>query len=148
MWNAIENFNGEFEFLSNFYIYPVTYKGIIFRAAEYAYQWDKTNDPDWKHRIATASTCRKAKQFGRACPLRENWKSECNDVMEAILINKFSHSNLKQKLLDTKDFELIEGNIWHDNYWGDCQCEKCKNLHGQNMLGKILMKIRSGLNRC
>lgn len=38
--------------------------------------------------------------------------------------------------------EIVEGNYWHDNYWGNCTCDKCKNIEGQNKLGKILMKIR------
>lgn len=35
---------------------------------------------------------------------------------------------------------IYEGNDWHDVYWGVC------NGVGENMLGKMLMKIRQ-LNR-
>ena len=44
------------------------------------------------------------------------------------------------------DIMLIEGNYWHDNYWGNCLCPKCKEIEGQNQLGKILMKVRSTLS--
>jgi predicted NAD-dependent protein-ADP-ribosyltransferase YbiA (DUF1768 family) len=45
-------------------------------------------------------------------------------------------------LLDTGDEELVEGTTWHDNIWGNCSCPKCKNIPGQNRLGKLLMQIR------
>ena len=35
----------------------------------------------------------------------------------------------------------IEGNTWNDTFWGVC------NGQGQNWLGKILMLVRSELNK-
>lgn len=35
--------------------------------------------------------------------------------------------------------ELIEGNYWHDTYWGVCEGV------GENHLGKLLMEIRNEL---
>jgi len=46
---------------------------------------------------------------------------------------------LKEELLATEDWELIEGNTWNDSFWGVCQRK------GENHLGKILMKIRKEL---
>ena len=43
------------------------------------------------------------------------------------------------KLLDTGDTELIEGNNWHDTFWGVCKGK------GQNNLGKILMEVRKDI---
>ena len=64
-------------------------------------------------------------------------------IMWAALSMKFTqHPEIKEKLVSTKDFELIEGNTWHDNYWGDCHCSRCKKIIGQNMLGTMLMEIR------
>lgn len=53
------------------------------------------------------------------------------------------NKHLAKRLLDTDDALLIEGNTWHDNYWGDCKCShpKCSNK-GRNALGEILMEIR------
>ena len=42
---------------------------------------------------------------------------------------------------------LIEGNTWHDNYWGDCSCNRCKSKSGENMLGILLMELRDKLNK-
>jgi len=52
---------------------------------------------------------------------------------------------LKKRLKNTEGYELIEGNFWHDCYWGNCSCEKCKNIEGQNVLGRLLMKVRTAI---
>lgn len=65
--------------------------------------------------------------------------------MEEILKCKFSNENLEKKLLATGDTELIEGNYWHDNFWGQCYCSRCKYIIGHNHLGKLLVKIRNDL---
>jgi hypothetical protein len=48
-----------------------------------------------------------------------------------------------EKLLETKNAELIEGNIWHDNFWGSCECSRCNHKPGKNMLGRLLMEYRA-----
>lgn len=63
--------------------------------------------------------------------------------MEECLRSKFADPVLKQKLLATGDEELVEGNYWHDNTYGNCSCERCKDIIGRNMLGNILMKLRT-----
>ena len=47
-----------------------------------------------------------------------------------------------EQLLFTEGFDLVEGNHWHDNIWGDCSCNKCNGTKGTNYLGKILMTVR------
>ena len=68
--------------------------------------------------------------------------------MYRICFAKFSQNkDLQKKLLDTKDMELEETNWWHDNCWGNCVCDKCKDIIGENKLGKILMRIREELRK-
>jgi len=56
---------------------------------------------------------------------------------------KFAQNpDLRKKLLATGTEELVEGNTWHDNYWGDCSCPECKNIKGRNQLGITLMRVR------
>jgi predicted NAD-dependent protein-ADP-ribosyltransferase YbiA (DUF1768 family) len=62
--------------------------------------------------------------------------------MYDILLCKFK-GELKQKLVNTGEILLVEGNCWHDNFWGDCYCPKCFNRMGKNMLGRLLMKVRT-----
>jgi len=77
--------------------------------------------------------------------LRSDWDEIKDSIMLEIVRIKFnSHKDLADKLLATEDKILIEGNTWHDKYWGICYCEKC-NGEGKNVLGGILMQVRSEL---
>lgn len=62
------------------------------------------------------------------------------------LRNKFAAgSMLAQSLKDTGKEVLVEGNLWHDNFYGDCKCDRCNDIKGQNLLGKLLMQVRDEL---
>ena len=65
--------------------------------------------------------------------------------MRDILQYKFSMPEWGCQLKKTKDYNLIFGNMFHDNFWGQCYCDTCKSVKGENMLGKMLMDIR---NKC
>ena len=41
--------------------------------------------------------------------------------------------------------EYVKNKEWHDNVWGNCECERCKETEGKNLLGKALMEVRSKL---
>ena len=83
-----------------------------------------------------------AKREEKKVQLRADWETVKNGVMEEVVRAKFSQNpDLLQKLLDTGDLELTEGNGWHDTYRGvDVRTGK-----GENHLGRILMKLRSEL---
>ena len=73
-------------------------------------------------------------------PLRDDWEAVKIQIMYQIVYAKFSQNPLlKQKLLDTGDAYLQEGNTWYDTFWGVC------NGVGQNNLGYILMRVREEL---
>jgi ribA/ribD-fused uncharacterized protein len=137
-------FKGKYKFLSNFFLCKVEYEDKIYKSAEHAYQASKTDDEYWSTIIAEADTPNKAKQCGKKCPyIREDWDEVKINIMKKIVYNKFMHNDkLKQQLIATSPSKLIEGNYWHDNWWGSCFCQKCKNIQGSNMLGLILMDIR------
>lgn len=132
----IDQFKNQYRFLSNFYQSKAKYDGIIYPTAEHAFQAAKTNDMDWQEKIWFAKTPTEAKRLGRKAPLREDWEDIKLIVMKEILKSKFSNPPLAQKLLETGDQELIEGNWWGDTFWG-----VCKGV-GENHLGKLLMNIR------
>ena len=81
----------------------------------------------------------KAKKAGREIICRSDWKEIKDSVMELALRIKFQNKVLCEKLLNTGNSELVEGNWWGDTYWGVCEGK------GENRLGKILMKIRDEL---
>ena len=135
-------FDGEYNFLSNFYPSPFEWNGITFPAVENWFQAWKTTDEDEFYAIATADTPGKSKRLGRKCTLRPDWEAIKVDVMRAGLKYKFQNPELRNKLLSTGDEELVEGNTWHDRTWGRCICEKCGG-QGQNLLGQLLMELRN-----
>jgi len=142
---TINSFTGDYAFLSNFYPAVVKMGGMQFPTVEHAYQACKTNDNfTWvKFSNMSASEAGKAKRLGRKVRLRNDWDMIKLSSMRRLLEQKFkNYNNLRKMLLDTGDHILIEGNYWHDNYWGDCKCDKCKHIKGQNHLGKLLMEIR------
>jgi len=137
-------FEHEFHFLSNFYLSPVVMEGIEFPSVEHAYQAAKTLDVEQRKKIAAAPTAAKSKKMGRAVSLRVNWEAVKVAVMWSLLETKFQDKDLRQKLLDTGDEELVELNWWHDRFWGVCTGgHRCSCDHdGENMLGKQLVNLR------
>ena len=143
----INDFSEKYFFLSNFYNCYLVYEGVIYCSTEAAFQAAKTHNFEERNRIARLSPS-DAKKAGRKLELRPDWEDVKDRVMYDVCLAKFTQNDslrLKERLLATGDEELVEGNTWHDNCWGDCHCEKCKNVKGENRLGKILMKIREEL---
>lgn len=138
----IDCFDGEFAFLSNFYPSMITVDGIVFPTVEHLFQAAKTVSLVEREKIAAAATPGQAKRLGRNVILCDNWEEIKDDVMLNALRLKFAILPLREKLLATGDEELIEGNTWHDNIWGNCSCDRCKKIEGQNKLGKLLMQVR------
>jgi ribA/ribD-fused uncharacterized protein len=139
----IAMFDGKYAFLSNFYPSPITFNGITFPTVENWFQAWKTENPTEFQAIATADTPGKSKRLGRHCTLRKDWEEIKTDVMMRGLRLKFQDPKLRAMLLATGNEELIEGNTWHDNTWGNCVCQKCQNTPGRNMLGMLLMELRT-----
>ena len=138
---AISQFRGEFRFLSNFFPATVVMDGLRFTDTEAAFQSQK--EPDKAHMFEGLDPAT-TKAMGRKANLREDWDEVKNDVMRRVVRLKFEqNTDLRKRLIDTGDVVLIEGNNWHDNYWGACTCEGCERKKGKNMLGNILMELRS-----
>lgn len=140
----ITKFDGEHRWLSNFYPSPFTYQGILYPTNEHFFQAWKFNI-DKRHEIAALTTPALAKRAGKKAQLCWNWDSIKQEIMLTGLKEKFKIPELRTKLINTGNIELIEGNIWHDNYWGNCTCTKCTNIIGKNVLGSQLMQLRKQL---
>lgn len=140
MADPITEFRGKYFFLSNFYPSVINLDGWVFPCVENAFQAAKSTDPeDWKKIQGMAPG--QAKAFGRRLKLRPNWEEIKVQVMTECLIAKFSRPDMAQRLKETGSRPLIEGNTWNDRFWGVC------NGQGQNMLGKLLMEIRTQLQK-
>lgn len=128
----------EYFVLSNFY-------PCLGSSTEHLYQAAKTNDESQKKFVMAQTTAAAAKKVGRTVTIKDNWDKDKLQVMLEIVRKKFySSKDLSRILLDTGDSILIEGNYWHDTFWGQCHCPK-HNWEGENHLGEILMHIRAEL---
>ena len=135
MLDPIDSFTGRYEFLSNFFM-----QGLPLLSIEHHYQAAKTDSPRWAQAILSAPSPREAKKLGRRCPMRPTWEEEKVMVMRTLLRVKFMPGTpLARRLKRTRSRYLIEGNWWGDTFWGVCRGE------GQNMLGLMLMDVRSEL---
>jgi ribA/ribD-fused uncharacterized protein len=140
----INRFADQFGWLSNFHPAAITLNEKIWPSVEHFYQAMKSPFPIEQELIRGAATGGRAKRLGREITLRDNWETLKVNFMLVALAAKFNqHEILKLKLMNTHAAELIEGNYWHDNYWGECHCRRCEKREKKNMLGKMLMQLRT-----
>jgi ribA/ribD-fused uncharacterized protein len=148
----IDKFEGRWRFLSNFYPCKIEHKGITYPSVEHFYVAMKVNDEqlingvyytpaDFREVISKIQNPADVKKIGSKIKLRTGWDDKKLDLMNWAVRQKFKDERLSELLLSTGDQELIEGNWWHDNFYGSCSCSKCGNK-GDNNLGKILMTVR------
>jgi len=133
---VIDSFRGEYRFLSNFWRAIAAYRELIYPTAEHAYQAAKSGRLDIRLVISKLETPGKAKRYGQEIEVINNWDTLKIPVMKHILMSKFTDPEMMDKLLDTGDAELIEGNHHGDHFWGVC------NGVGENWLGRLLMEVR------
>lgn len=138
-------FSGRASFLSNFASYEkeeyFNYRGIFYHSNEHFYQAMKFESPNIRYQIARHPSIGLKKFVRTLGPIREDWDEIKLEVMEEGLRYKFSLPRFKWLLLSTHNLELVEYNYWGDTFWG-----VCKGV-GENNLGKLLMKIRSELDK-
>lgn len=138
MKKKVDRFRQEYDYLSNFYPVCVRVEGIEYLSSEAAYQAAKCARRE-DRTLFTALGPRDAKQLGRKLPLRSDWEDVKVQEMKKIVRAKFvQNPHLARFLTETGDAELVEGNTWHDTFWG----VDLKTGEGENHLGKILMALR------
>lgn len=134
---TIDNFKGDYRWLSNFHEVEIVYEGHIYRTTEHAYQAAKTLVPEEREEVRNAPTPGKARKLGQSVSIRHDWDDAKREVMLALTRQKFSDPQLRERLISTGRHHLIEGAPWGDRYWGVCEGE------GENHLGRILMIVRA-----
>jgi ribA/ribD-fused uncharacterized protein len=146
------------EWPSNFYYTTIEYKGQKFFCSEQAFMWEKAKyfkDEETASLILMVDTPMKAKQLGRKVRnyVDSEWDKVRFDVMYEVNLAKFSQNDeLKRKLLDPKfDGKTFVEASPYDNIWGikiglgDARLHDEKNWMGQNLLGKVITKVRETL---
>ena len=140
----INQFQGEYSFLSNFYLCNIKLGVLVFPSSEHMFMACKNNSKEWIYTCASNKyTPGQIKRLGRQIKLIYNWDEFKLSSMKFCITQKFKQNpDLLAKLVATGDEELVEGNTWGDVYWGVC----LKTGVGENQLGKILMEVREELN--
>lgn len=110
--DVINQFKGEFDFLSNRYCCRFVWQGLKYSSVEAAF----------KNLIPPSG-----------------WENSQVDIMKSIVMAKFEQNpSLMKKLADTGNRILINGNNKQESFWG----VDLYSWQGDNHLGKILMEIR------
>lgn len=136
----IEEFQGEYRWLSNFAPVNIEYDGITYPSVEHYYQAMKSDKQYIRKKIAGFEHPAQAKKYGGK--LNPDWTfMEKITIMELGLALKFSQEPYKSKLLETENQYIQEGNHWGDTFWG----VDLDTGEGENFLGDLIIKIRSKL---
>lgn len=123
--------------LSNFSSCRIEHDGMFYPSVEAAYQASKTADMRVRVQFTTMPPLQ-ATAWGRRITLRRDWENVKVRVMDELLRKKFTPWTIYALLLDsTDDQKLIHLSPW-DGFWGSGKCNT-----GENVLGKMLMLIRS-----
>lgn len=143
----IEAFQGPYRFLSNFWREP---DGTC---VEVEYQRSKCKHQEDRSRFDNLTPL-EAKRHGHwlkeAGRQRDDWYEVNVEILWFYVAKKFAdHDVLWTHLLRTHTAALIEGNNWHDVFWGVCNglCFSAKTPrhkpYGANGMGDILMLVRN-----
>lgn len=145
----IDSFRGRNFFLSNYYGHGILFEHLeqnwIAPTLEHAFHACKATNIEDIKLVLKQTSPGMAKSIGRQIKLRNDWEKEKDNIVLNLLRIKFNVPSLEQKLIATQGHDLIEGNTWHDNYWGVCYCgtPRCSKNLKINKLGQLLMQVRA-----
>ncbi len=132
--------------LSNLFRRPIVFEGETFATAEHAYQAGKARKKEvraWLMAAPSPALLAMAAHGLYYWDISPGWSTTKFDRMKSILRAKFEqHEDLREILLGTGTARLVESATVDNQVnrvWGEV------NGVGQNMLGKLLMEVRSEL---
>ena len=146
-------FAGRFSPLSNHYPQPIEVDSLTYASSEHYYQHQKclsSGDQKAAAAVLLAAEPEDAMAAGSAVNQTPEWtKDEGLKIMEKAIRAKFNCEHMKAKLKLTGTRHLVEAT--RNKLWGIGQPFTSPNVlqpetySGQNLLGKLLMKLRDDL---
>lgn len=140
----ITTFRGEYSWLSNFATLerPLTLAFGEAVSVEHAYQAAKCVHLSDAMEVAK-HPAQGLKRFVKTKELKNFDRATKRRVMRCLLKYKFSDANptFKERLLQTGNEYIEEGNVWGDTFWG----VDMRTGIGDNNLGLLIMDIREEL---
>jgi N-glycosidase YbiA len=124
---------------SNFSLHGFELDGKYWKTSEHYFQAQKFVGTPFEEQVRVAKSAKQAAELGRRrdFPLRKDWESAKDNIMQQAVLKKFeTHADIRAILLETGEREIVE-NAPGDYYWGIG-----KDGSGKNRLGQILMVVR------
>jgi ribA/ribD-fused uncharacterized protein len=135
--------SGEYGFMSNLWFAPMVFENNEFFCSEEAYQYGKPKDKvvaKWLVSAPYPHLCAMAAHGLFCFDVKPDWNNIKVERMRQVLKAKFTqHPDLSKKLIATEKATLVEASK-SDAFWGIG-----KKGNGKNMLGLLLMEIRTEL---
>jgi ribA/ribD-fused uncharacterized protein len=137
---------GAFGCFSNEYPADIELEGKLWPSVEHYYQAKKfyETDDEYMEEIRKAETVEEAKRLGndrsKAYLIRKNYHGEKLDYVYKAIYQKFKAYPHMKKILLSTDPKYICQHDENDTVWGDGF-----DGSGKNLLGKLLMEVRSEL---
>lgn len=139
----ITDFRAQYEFLSNNFISPVFYEGILYPSVTHAFHAARSNDITTRKAIVNAENFESVLRIATRIEDHESWPNVKLQIMEKLIRDKFRRSSeLLKKLQATGNREIV--NTYYEEtksnlFWGSVDSK------GQNHIGRILMTIRKDI---
>src|SRR5882672_8379333 len=128
---------------NNFSAHAIEFGGEVYPTSEHAYQAAKCTDPQGREAIRNARSPSQAKLLANetySAAKDPDWGSKKVAVLEEILRAKVDQHPEAQEALRASGNEDIVEDSPTDYFWGEGA-----DGSGQNMLGRLWMKIRAEL---
>lgn len=124
-------FKDKYDFLSNYFVYPIEYKGIKYTCVQSAFQAQKDIS---RSKEFSQLTGKQADKLGKTVNMRPDWNKVKIGIMYDILITKFKSPALRNKLNQVTETIIFDNDS--DSFWGKV------DGRGRNHLGRLLMQIK------
>ncbi|MDA1359749.1 NADAR family protein [Glycomyces luteolus] len=137
---AINFYTPKYYVFNNFSAHSIEYRGKLYPTSEHAYQATKCTDPVGQETIRRARSPLQAKTLANEtyrAAKDPDWGRKKVGVLEEILRAKLEqHAEAREALKDSGREDIVEDSPT-DYFWGEGA-----DGSGQNMLGKLWMKLR------
>jgi N-glycosidase YbiA len=137
---TINFYTPKFYVFNNFSAHAIDFRGKLYPTAEHAYQAAKCTDPQGQEAIRRARSPLQAKSLANeiyGAAKDPDWACKKVAVVEEILRTKLAqHPEARDALRESGQEDIVEDSPT-DYFWGEGA-----DGSGQNMFGKLWMKIR------
>lgn len=132
--------NNPYGCFSNFANYPIRINGKNWPSSEHFYQAQKFVGTEFEEIIRSICKASEVFKFARSAdlPLRKDWEEVKLDLMMLAVKSKFEQYEILKGILISTGNSLIIEHTENDRFWADGG-----DGSGKNMLGNILMRVRS-----